>query len=144
MIYDTIENLDKYPLLEKVKAFLNEHKGQILENGKYVIDEHCYLAVSEYETGAGKDYEAHREYIDVQMLLNGKEYIFVQDIQKGTPVTQYNQEKDIIFYQVENGVAYALNGKNFLLLDVNDLHKPCVMIKEPEKVKKYVFKIKKV
>ena len=141
MIYDTIENLGKYPLLEKVKAFLNEHKGQILENGKYILDENCYLAVSEYETGTGKDYEAHREYIDVQMLLKGREYIFVQDIQKGTPVTEYNEQKDIIFYKTENGVAYELNDGNFLLLDVNDLHKPCVAINEPMLVKKYVFKI---
>jgi YhcH/YjgK/YiaL family protein len=144
MIYDKIENMGKYPLLEKVEAFLNEHKGQILENGKYILDENCYLAVSEYETGAGKDHEAHREYIDVQMLLKGREYIFVQDIQKGTPATEYNEQKDIIFYKAENGVAYELNDGNFLVLDTNDLHKPCVMIEQPEKVKKYVFKIKKV
>ena len=144
MIYDKIENLEKYPLLEKVKAFLDEHKGQILENGKYIIDESCYLAVSEYQTGAGKDYEAHREYIDVQMLAFGKEHIFVQDLQKGTPVTEYDKEKDIIFYKAEKGVAYALNEHNFLVLDTNDLHKPCVAICNSETVKKYVFKIKKV
>ena len=143
MIYDTKENLIKYPSLVKVKNFLDAHSGEILENGKYVIDEDCYLAVSEYETGAGKDYEAHREYIDVQMLMCGREYIFVQDIQSGSPVTQYDEKKDIRFYQTENGVAYELNAGNFLLLDTDDLHKPCVKIQEPEKVKKYVFKMKK-
>ena len=144
MIYDKIENMGKYPLLEKVEAFLNEHKGQILENGKYILNENCYLAVSEYQTGDGKDYEAHKEYIDVQMLAYGKENIFVQDIQKGTPCTEYNEVKDIIFYKTEHGVAYQLDENNFLVLDIQDLHKPCVMIEQPEKVKKYVFKIKKV
>ena len=62
MIYDKLENLAKYPSLIRVKKFLDEQNGTILNNGKYEIDESCYVAVSEYETGAGKDFEAHRVY----------------------------------------------------------------------------------
>lgn len=142
MIYDKLENLQNYPELEKIGALLEKQNGKILENGKYVIDENCYVAVSEYETGAGKDFEAHREYIDVQMLIYGEERVFVQDIQKGKPVTEYDETKDIVFYTAEDSAAYVLNGSNFLLLDVNDLHKPCVAVERPIKVKKYVFKIK--
>ena len=144
MIYDKLENLGEYPILLKIKKFLDEHKGKILENGKYVIDEDCYVTVLEYETGVGNDYEAHKKYIDLQMLLRGKEYIFVQDIEKGCAVTEYDKEKDIIFYKTEKGVPYELNEGNFLLLDTDDLHKPCVNVYRPEKVKKYVFKMKKV
>lgn len=143
MIYDKLENLQNYPELEKIGAFLEKQNGKILENGKYVIDENCYVAVSEYETGAGKDFEAHREYIDVQMLVYGEERVFVQDIQKGKPVTEYDEKKDIVFYTTEDSATYVLNESNFLLLDVNDLHKPCVAVERPIKVKKYVFKIKK-
>ena len=143
MIYDKLENLRKYPCLEKVKAFLEAQKGKILENGKYTVDENCYVAVSEYETGAGKDFEAHKEYIDVQMLLQGQEHIFVQDISQGIPSTDYDEKRDIRFYKTEGAKAYVLSEGNFLWLDVNDLHKPCVAIEEPMKVKKYVFKIRK-
>lgn len=143
MIYDKLENLEKYPSLAKVKNFLEKQNGKILQNGKYEIDENCYVAVSEYETGAGKDFETHREYIDVQILLCGKEYIFVQDIRQGSPTTEYDEQKDIIFYKANDATAYVLDGSNFLVLDVDDLHKPCVAIDEPMKVKKYVFKIRK-
>lgn len=143
MIYDTLENLSKYPSLVRVKKFLDEQNGKVLENGKYEIDENCYVAVSEYETGAGKDFEAHREYIDVQILLRGKECIYVQDIQQGSPTTEYDEQKDIIFYKANDATAYVLDESYFLVLDVDDLHKPGVAIDESMKVKKYVFKIKK-
>ena len=143
MIYDKIENMKNYPMLEKVANFLKAQNGKILENGKYDIDEDCYVAVMEYDTSEGKDFEAHKKYIDVQMLLCGKENIFVQDLSKGTPVTEYNETKDIIFYRADDFKTYALNEENFLLLDTEDLHKPCVAIDKPIHVKKYVFKIKK-
>ena len=143
MIFDKLENLAKYPALEKVKDYLEAHSGTLLDNGKYIIDEDCYVAVSEYETGTGKDFEAHKEYIDVQILLRGEESVLVQDIAKGVPSTEYDEKKDIRFYKAEEANAYVLDGSNFLLLDVNDLHKPCLAIREPLKVKKYVFKIKK-
>lgn len=143
MICDKLENLAKYPSLIRVKKFLDEQNGTILNNGKYEIDESYYVAVSEYETGAGKDFEAHREYIDVQIVLSGREHIFVQNIQQGTPTTEYEKQKDIIFYKANDAKAYVLDGSNFLVLDVDDLHKPGVAIDESMKVKKYVFKIKK-
>ena len=143
MIYDTIENLGKYPELAKVKAFLDELNGKELENGKYLIDETCYVAVSEYETGAGNNFEAHRGYIDVQMLVRGKEYIFVQDLSEGKPVTEYDEKKDITFYKTEKWWGHVLDESNFVLLDTNDVHKPGVAVDEPMRVKKYVFKIRK-
>ncbi|MBO5481299.1 MAG: YhcH/YjgK/YiaL family protein [Clostridia bacterium] len=143
MIYDTLKNLSKYPSLVRVKKFLDKQNGTILDDGKYEIDENCYVAVSEYETGAGKDFEAHREYIDVQIVLRGREYIFVQDIKQGISTTEYDAQKDIIFYKSNDAKAYILDGSNFLVLDVDDLHKPGVAIDESMKVKKYVFKIKK-
>jgi YhcH/YjgK/YiaL family protein len=141
MIYDKIENLDKYPELARVKEFLDKHRGKILENGKYIIDKNCYVLALEYETGAGDNFESHRKYIDVQMLVGGREYILVQDVKKGKVLTEYNEEKDILFYSVEDFTAYLLDENNFLMLDKEDLHKPCVAINEPMLVKKYVFKI---
>ncbi len=143
MIYDKIENLGKYPELSKVKAFFDENDVASLEIGKYPLGDGDYLAVSEYETGKEKDYEAHVEYIDVQYLTVGEELIYVADKSQGTPTKGYNAEKDIAFYTVENGKAYKIDREYFLLLDVDDLHKPCVAVNEPVKVKKYVFKLKK-
>lgn len=143
MIYDKINNMGQYPVLKKVKAFLDEHNGELLENGKYVIDEDCFVSVSEYETGIGEKYEAHRKYIDVQMLLSGREYVKVQNVQKGEKITDYDEKKDIVFYKAEADGTYILDGSNFILLDTDDLHNPGLSIDKPMHVKKYVFKIKK-
>lgn len=143
MIYDKIENLGEYPFLSKIKKFLDKQNGKMIKNGKYLVDENCYVVVMEYQTGEGKDFEAHREFIDVQILLRGQEYIFVQDIQSGTPLTGYDSKEDVIFYKTNSFRSYKLEEGNFLVLDVNDLHKPCVSVKEPIHVKKCVFKIRK-
>ena len=143
MIYDKIENLGKYDILSKVKKFLDEHKGKILENGKYIIDENCHLNVSQYETGERKDFEAHREYIDVQILLSGKEYVFVQNIANGVPATEYDAQKDIMFYKACAATEYLLDESNFIALDVEDLHNAGVSVDDTATVKKYVFKIKR-
>lgn len=142
MIYDKLNNLKNYPMLSRVKNFFISHKGEELADGKYIIDKNCYLVVSEYETGQGNDFEAHKEYIDVQILVRGREYVFVQDIQKGKEITEYDSEKDIIFYTTDNSVAFLLDESTFILFDSHDLHKPCVAVTKSMKVKKYVFKIK--
>ena len=67
MIYDTLENLSKYPSLAGVKKFLDEQNGKVLENGKYEIDENCYVAVSEYETGVGKDFDELKRPPNLQL-----------------------------------------------------------------------------
>lgn len=143
MIYDKLENLGNYAFLSKVKRFLDESKGKILENGKYVIDDNCYLNVSQYETGERKDFEVHREYIDVQMVLSGKEYVFVQNIENGTPITEYDAQADIMFYKADVATEYMLDESNFIVLDVEDLHNAGVSVENPETIKKYVFKIKR-
>lgn len=143
MIYDTLENLCNYSEFSQIEDFLKKHEGEILPNGKYVINENCYVVASEYETGEGSLFEAHRKYMDVQILALGREYVYVQNIRQGKIVNEYDSEKDFALYFANEAKPYLLDGTCFLALDAEDLHKPGVSVEQPTAVKKYVFKLRK-
>ena len=142
MITDKIKNLGNYTQLAKVKSFLDSHP-EPLENGKYIIDDSCFVNVMEYETrDDGGLYEGHEKYIDLQMLISGEECVRVQNIADCTITVAYDPEKDAAFYSSEKYMNYYLNGSNFILLEPEDLHNPCLKVNgRSVKVKKYVFKI---
>lgn len=142
MIVDMIEKMGNYKHLSKIKAFLDVHQNHVLENGKYILDENCYLVVSEYETKENEClFEGHRKYIDLQMLISGQECIQVQNKQDCRLVEEYDEERDVAFYCATNWMNFYLDGSNFILLTPADLHNPSLKIQEKCKVKKYVFKI---
>ncbi|MCK5344780.1 MAG: YhcH/YjgK/YiaL family protein, partial [Candidatus Heimdallarchaeota archaeon] len=65
--------------------------------GRYDLGEGVFAMVSEYQT---KDFdegfiEAHRKYIDIQIILRGAEKIGVADIKTCIPV-EYDEEKDFL------------------------------------------------
>ena len=144
MIYDKLENLEKYPSLAKVKNFLDKQNGKILQNGKYEIDDNCYVAVSEYNTveSAGL-FEGHLKYIDLQVIIDGEEYVHVQEKCKCKLQQVYDEVKDAAFYKADEYHNFYLGKGFFVVFDKNDLHRPCISVNGEKKVKKYVFKLKR-
>ena len=144
MILDKIENLSKYPEFENVKKFLEQHSDNQLKIGKYIVDENCFVNVSEYYTDNGKRmFEGHQRYIDFQLIISGKEYFHIQDIKQCELVLKYDKDKDVAFYNSKKWDKFYLEKGFFIVLFDNDIHRPCVFVDEPEKVRKFVFKIKK-
>lgn len=144
MILDKVENLKNYPQLKKVGEFLEENAGKTLEKGKYPIDENCYVSVAKYDTKeeAGL-FEGHLQYIDVQVIIDGEEYIQVCDKRDAKVETEYNETKDVQFFSSENYHNFYVGKGSFLLLDEADLHRPNMAIVKSAPVTKYIFKIKK-
>ena len=142
MIIDKIKNLGNYAHLSAVKKFLDEHP-EPLENGKYVINDGCFVNVMEYETREDNGlYEGHEKYIDLQMLISGEECIRVQNITDCAIAIEYDAQKDAAFYKSEQYMNCYLDGSNFVLLEPEDLHNPCLTVNNKSiRVKKYVFKI---
>ena len=66
--------------------------------GKYDLENGAYVSVQEYTTKARSEakYEAHKKFIDIQMILSGKELIAVSPIEKMTISDEYNEEKDFM------------------------------------------------
>jgi len=89
-------------------------------------------------------FEAHKKYIDVQVMLDGSEIIATEHIDK---MHQYDciqpfGDGDLELYANNNDcVDNVLNKGDFLVLYPEDGHMPGVCIAEPKQVKKAVIKV---
>lgn len=146
MISDKLKNIEKYDMIsEKVSNFL---KGLTPDShvGHYYIDESAYANIDVYTT---KDinlckFEAHKKYVDIQMLLDGTErldHIFVDNLIIGE---EYDDIKDVMFFKepVEDFDTVFMTPFKFVMLYPYDAHKPQIACKTCSKVKKVVVKIK--
>lgn len=112
--------------------------------GRYDFENKIYINVETYETFSydEKEFEAHRKYVDVQILLKGKESIYVSDVDDpGLEITK-PYVPDIVF--MEGGVitsAVPLDEGEFCVLTPKHAHKPCIRRKTTEKVIKAVIKL---
>ena len=112
--------------------------------GKYDLENGVYVSVQEYTTKARSEakYEAHKKFIDIQMILSGKELIAVSPIEKMTISDEYNEEKDfMLFHHNDECTDYILEAGEFLILYPQDVHMPGVCVNEKSPVRKIVVKV---
>lgn len=120
------------------------NKADKAEVGKYELENGAYLMVQEYETKSRLEakYEAHKRYIDIQMILSGKELIAVTPLGKMEPCDEYNETKDVIHYKHNDECTdYCLTDGDFLILPPELIHMPGVCINEKSFVRKIVVKV---
>ena len=146
MIVDCLSCFKAYVKLHKsfsnVLDFVENHSLNVLEEGRYsLLGEEFFLSINRYKTQADKDFEAHKRYIDIQMVLEGEECIEWCPLNKTQVKTTYDKDKDIMFL---SGMGQKLEAKPdlFFIFFPEDAHKPGLPIHTPEYVKKAVFKIK--
>ena len=138
---------------EKLKSLSQsgyEFALRILEegvfDGRHELEGGAYANVMTYETKTVGTYEAHREYIDVQIILSGREVIAVETVdamRKHRCLSPYGEKGDIEIYEAnEGGKDFLLERGDFLILMPSDAHMPGVAADgTPETVHKAVIKI---
>lgn len=143
MIYDRIENIDLYNLDSAAVEFIKNLTPDI-ECKKHIINDKIYANVEEYTTKESGFFEAHRNYLDIQILLSGEEIIEYTPLEGLEVKDEYDSARDIAFYfDCENHVTPLKLSKNiFTVLYPTDAHKPQLIFKSRQKVKKVVVKIK--
>ena len=152
MIYDKLENIEMYktvhPKFAKAIEWIKSTDLNSLEVGKKVfIDEkNIFAIISEYKTASlyKKSYEGHKEYIDIQIVLKGRE-VTEQAFLKGgeEEVRAYNPEKDNYKCHTEKDSEFFLERGNFAIFFPHDLHKPCINCAGREsEMRKVVVKIR--
>ncbi len=112
--------------------------------GKYELENGAYVSVQEYTTKARAEakYEAHKKFIDIQLILSGKELIAVTPIEKMEIKDEYNETKDVMFFQHNDECTdYVLEAGDFLILYPQDVHMPGVCVNEKSPVRKIVVKV---
>ena len=147
MILDTLNNWKKYnfesPSFQRAFEYL-QTLDLNLPDGKYVIDgENVFCMLQNYETAPleGHEFEAHRDYADIQYVISGLESIFWAPTPQLTITKPY--KPDIEFYSlIPAPTELVLAPGQFCVLYPQDAHAPCIMHKTPAKVRKAVVKVK--
>ncbi len=132
MIIDKIENCALYygahPNFEKAFAFIKKAIAENLAVGKYELDgKNLFASVQEYNTKEEQAarFEGHEKYIDIQYIVSGAEYVEVTDIAKAQPITEYNEEKDVQFYQAKEQVWKGVwTANDYGIFFPHDIHRP--------------------
>ncbi len=148
MILDKLENSVIYESisdnLKKGFEFLKSNDLSKLSSGRHEIDgNEVFALVSEYDSKNPEDcrLEAHRIYTDIQYLVSGKEWIGFETFGTQSAIAEYNPEKDIAFYKGE-GTPILIESGMFAVFFPQDVHRPCLQVDGPEKIKKVVIKVK--
>ena len=149
MILDTLANSHAYEVCHKAFpqcfAFLRKAMADDIAPGRYTLDgNNVYASVQEYTTKRdSKTLEAHREYIDIQLVLTGKEEIVCAQLADCREAVPYDGEKDAAFYTCsENKVALAFQPGSFGIFFPWDAHAPGLQLCGPSRVKKIVVKVR--
>ena len=148
MIIDRIENSEFYLNLGKriARAFkyLNSTDLSGIKPGRYKVeDDNIYAIVNEYTTKDAKDcvLEAHRKFIDIQYICSGVEFVGVTSLVNQTPVEEYDETRDCVFFNEETSYIKMTAGM-FAVFFPGDLHMPGVKADSISEVKKVVIKVR--
>lgn len=148
MIIDNIGNAKQYYGLSKniqtALEFLQNMDSNQLVNGKNDIDgDALFLFFYEYDTRYKDEgvLEAHKKYLDLQYIVDGKELIGYKNIRGLKPIDEYCEDKDIYFFEGECDFI-EITKDMFIILYPEDGHMPCISKGKSNKVKKIVAKIK--
>ena len=154
MILDNIKNAKNYYCLnngfKKAFEFLVNNDLKNFEDGKYEIDsDNIFLNVQTLTLKPKEElkWEAHKKYIDIQFIIKNRERMGVYDKSEFDKIEkEYDENKDVIFYQNENKNYNFVNLKenDFIIFYPQDVHAPMLRVKndKEEKVKKVIVKIK--
>ncbi len=143
MIYDSLKNIETYKDLAVYPAlkFFAENDLTDADLGKYALEGDDFYIISEYETSAKTRSEAHKDYIDIQMLLAGEEYIGVAPLTEDMVAVEAAPDQDYWLYECEVDRVTMKPGM-FMVLYPQDVHLPGAMKNIPTACKKIVAKIK--
>lgn len=151
MIFDNLKNCELYyanhPKFKDGFDFIKKAISENLPTGKYELDgKNLYASISEYDSKEPEmaKNEGHRNYIDIRFVISGLEKIEVKEIANCTLKSEYNDVKDVEFYEDATfPTTLILSDGDFAILFPCDIHKPGVKVNEESvPIKKVVVKVK--
>lgn len=148
MIFGNIEDLEDYGYLEKKVlecfAYAAEHDLKAYEKGSHEIDgKRLFVNIVEYTTTEPENrfWEAHREYLDLHLMLSGEEQIdlnFIGNMEQ----KEFVPKDDFLPLEGRPNSSVILREGDFLLCYPKDGHRTAVAVNGPSAIKKAIFKIK--
>lgn len=148
MIYGNRQHSQQYiglsPRLDCALAHLQSHDLSVMEPGRYLIQgDDVWLRISDNQTKPESEalYEAHEKFVDIQMVLQGREIIRCAFRRDMDGVIEVRPEQDISYYR-GIGQPFLLSEGDFLILFPDDVHAPSLCAGAPAAVRKALFKVR--
>ncbi len=150
MIFDKLQNAKMYKglsgRLDKALQVAAETNFSTMENDKYEVDgDNIFYMVQRYQTkpiAQGK-LEAHRKYIDIQIIITGREIIGYQALSDQQPQDDYDPKNDFILYDPIGPLTkLKLSSNQFCVFFPDDLHMPGITDENVTDIEKVVIKVK--
>ena len=130
------------PKFEKFFTYLRTLDLTKFEEGVVELDGKDLFVISAAMDGKTPEeaaLEAHRKYIDIQLLLEGDERIGWKALEDAeTESGPYDAEKDLIFYDDKAEDYVGLKPGQFAIFFPEDLHAPAV---STGKIRKMIVKV---
>lgn len=130
---------------DKAFAFLKDDNLSAVDAGNHELDgKNAFAIVSEYNSKNPEDaqYESHKNYTDIQYVISGTENIGLTDLSSTSLKTPYDEERDIAFYNVEDGQNLHAHPGTFFIFFPQDAHSPGMKVEDNVPVKKVVIKVR--
>ena len=148
MIFGNLKYADKYDFLtEKIKAcftYAKEHDLTTYEKGSYKINgDEFFVNIENYATVKREErfWEAHKKYIDVHMIIEGKESIdvsFCDDMQ----IKSFDENRDFVeLIGEEKATVNLINKGDFLICYPEDAHRTAIICQQSQTIKKLSLKL---
>lgn len=145
MIKDKLKNIDKYlEIPVEIREYIKNISSGI-DCGRHEINSDDYMNVECYNTKSPAEglFESHKKFTDIQIILQGCERIDFTGIDDLTVKIEYNETKDIVFYEKSESSQLLLNEGEFAVFYPYEAHMPQLWAgSQSGAVKKAVVKIK--
>lgn len=147
MIFDNIKNKELYlSINDGFKAgfdFIQKVEKENLPVGKYEIDgKKVWASVQEYLSKDEAKAEAHRNYIDIQYIVSGKESMLNANIDLCKTMVEYNSDKDVEFFEPCATAKIECGAGDFAIFFPTDVHTPGLKIDQNTPIRKIVVKVR--
>lgn len=130
--------------IRKCLSYATENELLERDPGSYEIEgKDLFVNIVSYETTVPEKrfWEAHRQYLDVHLMLEGTEEIdlnFIDNlVQK-----DYVPDDDFLPLDGKKASSVILSPGDFIVCYPEDAHMTAVQVEKPGRIKKAIFKIK--
>lgn len=146
MIFDSTSSADRYaalhPLFPRAFDYIRKTDLLTLAPGRYNIVGEDLIAIVEHVPGRTREMaklEAHRRYIDIQLVLDGIDEMGWKPLADcHNPVSEHSMEKDIRFFHDAPASWIATPPDAFCIFFPEDAHAPLV---SSGHIRKVIFKV---
>ncbi len=143
--------LEKYasvnPYFERAFAEIKRILCEDVADGKHIFEgDALYANLFTYETKPVEDcvFEAHKKYIDIQVVLEGEEFVGFESVEMLTAKTDFSEEGDYILYYLNDEYDNVrLCRGEMAIIFPEEPHAPGIAAidNKPSKVRKLVVKV---